>query len=279
MSDDNAWIRSPSLAALAEKLSSAPKKAAIVTDYDGTLAPVVDDPEAATPDPEAVSALERLSRRAGLVAVVSGRPSEFLRKMLNLDSVTYVGLYGLERALAREDRWPNAIAAAKKSAERLQSARPGLFRIEDKKLALVLHYRGASDLKTASELAERWAREEARRRGLRMITGKMNVELVPPVEAGKGPALLDLLEECAASFEAGVFIGDDIGDLEAFAALGDWAAASPSRVALKVAVASDELDPTVEHAADIVLPRQSEVAEFLSVLVEAARSRSAPSPR
>src|SRR4051812_8239399 len=66
-------------------LGAAPARTALLCDFDGTLAPIVDDPAAAGPLPGAVEVLARLSERLGLVAVVSGRPVSFLTAQLSAE--------------------------------------------------------------------------------------------------------------------------------------------------------------------------------------------------
>ncbi len=257
------------LESVKEAMRARPQAVAVVSDYDGTLAPIVEDPERARPSPEAVAALEEISRVAGLTAVVSGRPVEFLQRMLGLGGVRYVGLYGLEGALSVEGGWKEAVAAAARSAAAALSAYPESFRLEDKGLALVIHYRRAPDPEWAHAHARDWAEKEARRLGLSMLEGKFNVELVPPVRLGKGVALARLLADAPTDLEAALFIGDDVGDLEAFEELAAWEVAEPGRVCLRVAVSSEELDPSLEQSSDLVLDSQSDVADFLFGLVRA----------
>lgn len=262
--------RPSKLRGVIDVIAGCPSRVAIATDYDGTLAPIVEDPTEAIPDPGALDALGALSRSAGLVAIISGRPPEFLHRMVGLDTVVYVGLYGLERGSPGVEKWQTAIADAKKSAACLLGRRPESFRIEDKGLALVVHYRRAPNPVEASAIAGDWASDVAARAGLRVLKGKMNVELVPPIPLGKGMALQELLAEGAGEFEAAAFVGDDIGDLEAFEALANWESGADRRIGLRVAVASEECDPTIEHAADVVLPSQRDVAGFLATLARAA---------
>ena len=63
---------------LLRPFSLHPERSALLLDFDGALAPIVPDPDAARPLPEAVAALERQVGRIGLVVVVSGRPLRFL---------------------------------------------------------------------------------------------------------------------------------------------------------------------------------------------------------
>jgi trehalose 6-phosphate phosphatase len=79
-------------------LVADPPRSAIVTDFDGTLSPIVDDPGRARPLDGAADLLGRLARRFAIVAVVSGRPVSFLAEQLAgaVAPVRLVGLYGLE---------------------------------------------------------------------------------------------------------------------------------------------------------------------------------------
>ena len=68
------------LEALAARLSDA----AIVLDLDGTIAPIVPDPPAARPLPDLIDPLRILAGRALVVAIVTGRPSAFVRSVLDV---------------------------------------------------------------------------------------------------------------------------------------------------------------------------------------------------
>ena len=56
-------------------LAAEPARALVASDYDGTLAQIVDDPANAVPVPGAVAALTRLATRVGTVAIITGRPA------------------------------------------------------------------------------------------------------------------------------------------------------------------------------------------------------------
>jgi len=70
-------------------------EAAILLDFDGSLAPIVDDPATARPLPDAAPVLTELCDRAGAVAVITGRPEPFIRDVLDVPRLEVVGLYGL----------------------------------------------------------------------------------------------------------------------------------------------------------------------------------------
>src|SRR5215211_3468600 len=75
-------------------LATAP--AGLLSDLDGTLAPIVADPAAARPLPAAVAALTRLSRQLALVGVVTGRAAADARRLLGSDALLVIGNHGLE---------------------------------------------------------------------------------------------------------------------------------------------------------------------------------------
>src|SRR5919197_2307046 len=73
-----------------------PDRSALVFDVDGTLAPIVLRPEDAEVPAATRALLETLARRYGLVACISGRRATEARRIVGLDSLTYVGNHGLE---------------------------------------------------------------------------------------------------------------------------------------------------------------------------------------
>ena len=241
-------------------LRAQPARTALLLDFDGTLAPIVEDPAAAVPLPGVGAALVALSHCYAVVGVISGRPVAYLRQHLP-DGLHLVGLYGLERV--RDGRlelhpdvagWRPVVAEAVATARRELPAGVG---IEDKGLSLTLHVRPRPD---AAELVKRWAADAAARTGLLVRSARMSAELHPPVAADKGSVTAELIE----GLEVACFIGDDVGDLPAFAALAAFAAAGGT--AVRAAVRSDELAPEVLAVADLLLDGPPAVLELLRAL-------------
>src|SRR5689334_7196621 len=122
---------------LLERVTAAPEESAILLDFDGVLAPIVDRPEYAYPPAETRAELERLVTRYALVAVVSGRAGEDVRERVGVDGVVYVGSHGLE--LDRlADRWRMQIAEFAGAAPWPPSE------IELKCLSVAFHFRNRS---------------------------------------------------------------------------------------------------------------------------------------
>jgi trehalose 6-phosphate phosphatase len=241
-----------------------PSRAAVLTDFDGTLAAIVDDPTEAVPLPGVSDTLERLARRYIRVAVISGRPVDYLVKQLGRAAgVVFVGLYGLEQATGGEtpaievapEAIPWAATVDRVAAEATAEAPPGVG-VEHKGLALTLHVRTAPE---QVGWAETWAASHAKSSGLVVHPGKKSVELRPPVNADKGTVVTEL----AKGLDAVCFVGDDRGDLPAFAALARLSSALHT---LAVAVNSDEVPKELLDAADLVVDGPAGAVAFLQQL-------------
>jgi trehalose 6-phosphate phosphatase len=258
-------------------LLTDPSASSVISDFDGTLSPIVDRPELARPLPGTPELLARLARRFATVAVVSGRPASFLWEHLSVrdgqvaagtaSAPRFVGLYGLEYARNDGRVTPDPQASAWRPVidqvvERLRSSAPAAGLVEAKGLAVTVHWRTAPD-------AEAWAvaavASEAERTGLRAHPGRCSLELRPPLSIDKGSVLRGLVEGCRAA----VYFGDDLGDLPAFAALAE-ASAEQGMTTVAVAVADTESPPEVLEAADLVLASPAEAAVTLEWLAEEA---------
>jgi len=259
-------------AALLAALIANPGAAGVLTDFDGTLAPIVGDPAAAQPLPEVPEVLHRLARRYARVAVVSGRPAAFLARHLCLagrgedeqSGLLAVGLYGLETADGDQVRchpaaeeWRPVVAATADLAE--EQAQSGIV-VERKGLSVTLHYRGVPD---AEEWCRRWVVEQAARTGLVVHPARMSEELRPPVPVDKGTVVAGL----AAGLEAVCFLGDDRGDLPAFDALDEFERRTAAFTAVRVAVRSAEAPGELLERADLVVDDPSGALSLLRSLL------------
>src|SRR4029453_8531885 len=78
------------------ELAARPGEGALWLGFDGTLAPIVRDPATGTAPPRVVELLARLAPRLAAVALVSGRPAEYLAEHAPAEGVRHLGLYGLQ---------------------------------------------------------------------------------------------------------------------------------------------------------------------------------------
>lgn len=256
-----------SLDRLLEPFLAEPGRAALFTDFDGTLAPIVDEPSEARPLERAPEVLERLAGAYGRVGVISGRPVSFLRRHLGGRGLFLSGLYGLETASGEGEGddavevHPEAVGwrpAIDEAAERGEQALGPPIGVEHKGLSVTIHFRGDP---SQEDRVREWVQEQAEQSGLAVHPGRMSIELRPPIERDKGMALA----EAAEGFDAACFLGDDRGDLAAFDALDRMAAggAATFRVGVRSAEAPEEL----LDRADVVVDGPAEALDVLERLL------------
>ncbi|MCC6322820.1 MAG: trehalose-phosphatase [Phycisphaerales bacterium] len=185
------------------------------TDFDGTISELVDEPDRATMRPDCERALERL---AGLprtrIAIISGRPLGWLRGAVGgLDGALLFGSHGAEDG-SRNSACPNVDRGPILAALREISSRFAGTMVEDKPFGGALHYRRAGVSVEAAIRGE--AERVSRELGVFVRLGSMVVELTCS-PATKGEALGVAVRRTGASHA--VFIGDDLTDEDAFAAM------------------------------------------------------------
>jgi len=246
-------------------LVERPGVAGLLTDFDGTVAPIVDDPARARPRADALAALGDLAAQLALVAVVSGRPVDFLREHVPLPGAVLIGQYGLERVVdgqtiidPRVDPFRGPLAAAATEAERRW---PDLVVERKGAAAFALHWRTRPDAAPPFREVEDLASEH----GLAVSAGRMSAEVRVPVPVDKGTVVRSLVDEWRLG--VGAFAGDDRGDLPAFAALADRARRDDGFVAAAVAVGSPEAPPSLLERADLVVDGPPAFAALLGDLV------------
>lgn len=265
-------------AALAAIIES-PMGTLVALDFDGTLAPIIDDPERALADPDAVAALAELGTLVGTVAVVTGRPARTAVRLggfagrEGLGSMVVLGQYGVERwdaATGEFDLPPEpaeVTAAGEELPGLLDALGLGAARIEHKGRALGVHTRELEDPKKAfGELLDP-VRALAQRHGLTVEPGRNVLEIRAP-GTDKGDAVRRLVAETGATVV--VFAGDDLGDLPAFEAVA--ALREEGMSGLLVASASHEED-ALSSRADVVVDGPAGIAVWLRDL--SARIRAA----
>lgn len=203
----------------------------VALDFDGTLAPTVDDPESARATPAARSAvLSLLPIPSTRVALVSGRAIASLERVAGLPSeVLLVGSHGAEFRLDGREWGPNLTAQERERLAALYAALAAIarrfvaVRIEEKPAGCALHTRLAT--RRDAEAAQAEALRIAENPAIFSRRGKDVLEFsVRP--ADKGSALGHLREYTMAS--SILFVGDDVTDEDAFSAL------EPGDVGVKV---------------------------------------------
>jgi len=242
-------------------------KAGLVTDIDGTISPIVARPDQAMVLPEARNALEGLRQQLQLVAVVTGRSVDDARRMVGIDGLTYIGNHGLEvfanghaEIVAEARPWIPRLTAVLDEVNLRMDARirPGVI-VENKSVTASIHYRLTPNPDEArKQLLNILARCTVS--GIRVEEGRRVINLLPPLMITKGTAVTRLVSE--HHLDRLVYLGDDITDAHAFAAL-DVLRQSGRAQTMSIAVVGPETPPSVRQLADATVPSVSAVAELL----------------
>ncbi len=243
------------------------RRLAVFLDYDGTLTPIVARPELAVLDEEMRATLRRLAG-AWPTQIISGRGLEDVRRLVGIDSLWFAGSHGFDLAPPRGVPGGRQVApevqpqvrAAVEELRQAISAIPGAL-VEDKRFSAAAHYRLVDE--ESVPIVERVVDEVvARHPALRKSYGKKVFQLEPALDWDKGKALLWLLEATGQRRALPIFLGDDLIDESAFAAVHDRG--------LGILVA----ELTRPTAARYSLQNTTEVRLFLERL--AALAREAP---
>lgn len=249
-----------------------PSRTLLALDFDGTLAPIVTNPEQAWVHERSREALHRLADVVGFVAIVTGRPVAQIRHLARFDvtgaprGLVVCGQYGAEwwDSVSGEVIVPPASA----DMVDLVAELPNLLAswgfapvlVEDKRIAVAVHTRGL-DEDVAARLAAPLSKL-ATEHGLLVEPGRQVIELRPP-GSDKGTALRMLAERTQA--RTVVYAGDDLGDLPAFAELSRLNAAGVAT--LGIAVASVE-QPRIAEVADVSVADADGMADWLCGFAE-----------
>ena len=262
---------------------AARRRVLVALDFDGTLAPFVSDPMQARALPGGLEALRAAAALSGVtVALASGRDLATLGELTGMgpdDGITLIGSHGAQISRASRISRTSQISGGRRAglepagdapflddatAARLATVRDELeairtrypaVRLELKPSAVVIHTRGvepsvaAAATKAAHEVGERHP-------GVHVMPGKEVVELAV-LDADKGTALLELARE--SSSDATLYVGDDVTDERAFAALDPLSGDLTIKVGDGETVAAQRI------------PNPESVVELLNLFVERRR--------
>jgi trehalose 6-phosphate phosphatase len=206
-----------------EALSKVPAASGLMLDFDGVLSPIIDDPAASRLPTRVAESLIQLSGAMGLLAVISGRPAEFLEERIPIRGVQLLGSYGIERVQdgvrrvsPSAQKWLVHVSEAVSTLHNILVGVQGVL-VEDKSVSVAVHWRQALDRTTAADEVHRATSLIAAETGLRLQPGKLTDELLPPIPVDKGSALVSLLASRRLAEVA--YAGDDVGDIPALRAV------------------------------------------------------------
>ena len=230
-------------------------------DFDGTLAPIVEDPDAAAPTADNEDAVAALAAEPAIsTAIVSGRALSDVRDRIDGPDA-YAGNHGLE---IERDGSVTVHPVARERAERIDEVCAVLetvlgpipnWRIENKRLTGTVHFRSVPP--AARDLVRRQTHAVVDRFGgdaLEVSTGKCILEIEPSIRWGKGEAVAVIAAETPPG-TVPIYVGDDVTDESAFRAV------EPDGIGVRVGGDRDE-----PSAASCRLESPDEVATFLAWL-------------
>ncbi|GJM38083.1 MAG: trehalose 6-phosphate phosphatase [Acidimicrobiales bacterium] len=250
---------------LLDAFGRSPASAGLFLDFDGVLSDIAPEPDAAVIRPGMAELMVELSEQLGRVAVISGRPVDYLHSMVP-EQIDIVGLYGLEWRSGGEHRTLREAEPYRAAVRELVDAAAASFGadvVEPKGLSLTIHYRSDPDL--APRMRD-WVIEHGKRTGLDHRPAKRSYELHPPIKRDKGTALVELAED----LDPVAYVGDDLGDLPAFDGLDELA--TQGATTLRVAVDSAEAPPILRSRADLVVDGPAGAEALLRRILQAALS-------
>jgi trehalose 6-phosphate phosphatase len=240
------------------------RRPAVFLDYDGTLTPIVNDPDAANLSGEMRDAVRRLAELCPL-AVVSGRDLADVRRHVNLNGIYYAGSHGFdilspEGESHQHEQGKEALPALDRAERTLRKTVDAIegARLERKRFALAVHFRQVRDEASVGDLESAVDRVAASEPKLRKTGGKKIYELRPAGDWDKGKAVLWLMDALGldGADVVPIYVGDDVTDEDAFRTVRDRG--------LGIAVGASNRN-TLAH---YVLGNTEETGLFLRFLIE-----------
>ncbi len=263
----------PAGAAIVSAIAADPSGTLLISDFDGTLSPIVDDPTQAVVLPAARDAFGRVGQLVGQVALVTGRDVRTVRRLGGFDEapgfegLLAFGQYGAERwdaARGKLDLPPEPVEVREFLAE-LPAVLDELdvsVDIEDKGRAVGVHTRRSPDPAGVHAALAQPLAELAARHGLVVEAGR-NVWEAKQGGIDKGQALPELVDRTGAGIV--VMCGDDLGDMPAFEAVHGLRRRGIAGV--NVVAASAE-QPAVLAMADVRCDGPDGIAAWLNALAD-----------
>ncbi|MGD2059989.1 MAG: trehalose-phosphatase [Acidimicrobiia bacterium] len=210
-----------SFAEIVDELGERP---AIFLDYDGTLTPIVEDPDAADIGDEERAVLVEVATRVPL-AIVSGRGLADVKSHVAVEGITYSGSHGFEIEMAdgrtiEQDAAAEAVPELDEAERMLRAGAADLagIMIERKPYAIAVHTRRASTEGARVAAGELAHEVVSRFDGLVLRGGKEIHELRPAIDWDKGAALSHL-RSLLSGDPLPLYIGDDETDEDGFRAV------------------------------------------------------------
>ncbi len=208
-----------------KKRISGPARILLCLDFDGTITPIKPRPKEAKLSKNIRLLLNKISKNGTFfVGIVSGRSLKDIKEKVGLKNLFFAGNHGLEIACkGKRFIYPQAKRFIPAISQIARSLKRGLApfseaTLEQKHLSLSLHYRlvKGGKLRRLEKLFFQITKPYLTARKIKLTCGKKVWEVRPPIEWGKGRAVLWLLRRLKSKNILSIYIGDDLTDEDAF---------------------------------------------------------------
>jgi alpha,alpha-trehalase len=208
---------------------AANKKIALFFDYDGTLTPIVKQPEDAKLDDDMKETIRQLTNNFP-VAIVSGRDLRDVQNLVGLDNLYYAGSHGYhiegpEGMYMENEKASALLHVLDETEEYLRNTVEKNIKgskIDRKKFAIAVHYRNV-DAGEEEKVKDQVYSIAKKNKKLKVGSGKKILELKPAINWDKGKAVYWLLNKLGLDISTTMpmYMGDDITDEDAFRAIAN----------------------------------------------------------
>jgi trehalose 6-phosphate phosphatase len=250
----------------------AAERIGLVTDFDGTLSPVVPHANDAAITPRNKELLTALNDQLPLVAIMTGRGAEDAYNRAGIEGLVVVGNHGFEEwrdgelhvTPEVEPYMPNMRAVVRHINKTMVQQVHGMW-VEDKGATISVHYRETADPDLVEEQYTPMMESVAEQYDLAMFPGRRIFEIRPPLDVDKGEGYRRLVDEYELG--AALYVGDDVTDVHAFKAAHDLREAGAC-VGVAVGVEADETPDPVREKSDFTVEGVEGVEAFYAWLLE-----------
>jgi len=249
-----------------ESLKNEPAVTGIFSDLDGTLSKIVPTPGEAIISDGMRNAIKELAKKYPVVGIVSGRDSDDAKRIVGIEDIIYVGNHGLEWIEGDKQEIAPEASPFIKLANDLQKQISDLLNgfnllVEKKKLGVAIHYRLEEDKEGAQRHINKIIEPLLSKHPLKKAEGRFVIELKPDIPVNKGIAITTIASK--KGIKKGIYLGDDVTDLDAFRALKKLRNEEGFESIL-IGVVSTEGPAKIAKEADYLLKNVDQVEELLS---------------
>ncbi|XP_066902989.1 uncharacterized protein [Halyomorpha halys] len=231
-----------------KKILQGKKQLALLLDFDGTLAPLVQRPELAELPAETKEILLRLSQNPRIqISIVSGRHVKSVMEKVGIKNITYAGNHGMEiiQSDGSHFMFPMPLEYQEKASQLVKDLQEQVVKegawVENKGLTLTLHYR-ETPFEWRAEIVSK-ARTLIESAGFIASHAHKALEAKPPINWNKGRACIYILRTAFGLNWSDrlnvIYVGDDTTDEDAMRALKGMAISFRITLGLSVKTAAD----------------------------------------